>query len=81
MTAVKTRALTIRTFAGKVIFLLLNMLRRFVITFLPRSVFNFMAAVTIVILEPKKIKSVTISVFYPSICHEVMGLDAIILTF
>ena len=40
-----------------------------------------MAAVTLVILEPKKIKSVTVSVFYPSICHEVMGLDAIILTF
>ena len=70
MTTGKTIALTRRTFVGKVMSLLFNMLSRLVITFLPRSkCLNFMAAVT---LEPPKIKSVTVS---PSICHEVMGPD------
>ena len=79
MTTGKTIALTIWTFVDKGISLLFNSCSRFVITFLPRSkhFFNFMAAVlSIVILEPKKIKSVTVFIFSPSICHEVMGLDA-----
>ena len=68
--------LTRQTFAGKVMYLLFNMLSRLVITFLPRSNhLNFMAAV---ILKPKEIKSVTVSIVSPSICHEVMGLDAMI---
>ena len=78
MTTGKTIALTRQTFVGKVMSLLFNMLSRLVITFLPRSKqasFKFMAAV---ILEPPKIKSATVS---PSICHEVMGLDAMILVF
>ena len=74
MTTGKTIALTRRTFVGKVISLLFNMLSRLVIAFLPRSKhLNFMAAVTICSdLEPKKIKSVTIFIVSPSICHEVM---------
>ena len=83
MTTGKTIALTIWTFLGKGMFLLFNVLSRLVIAFLPRSkCLNFMAAVTIiVILEPKKIKSITVSNVSPSICHEVMGLDATILVF
>ena len=74
MTTGKIIALTIWTFVGKVMFLLLNMLSRFIITFLPRSkCLNFTAAV---IVEPKKIKSVTISIVFSSICYELMGLDA-----
>ena len=76
MTTGKTIALTRRTFVGRIMFLLFNMLSRLVIAFLPRSKhlsFNFMAAITItVILEPPKIKSVTVSIVSPSICHEVM---------
>ena len=77
-------ALTIQTFVSKVMSLLFNMLSRLVIAFLPKSkrgfffFFNFMAAV---ILEPKKIKSVTVCTVSPSICHEVMGPDAMILVF
>ena len=83
MTTGITMALTIRTFVGKVMSLLFNMLSRFVIAFLPRSKpLDFMAVVTsAVILESKKIKSVTVSIVSPSICHEVMGLDAMILIF
>ena len=79
----KTTALTRRTFVGKVMSLFFNVLSRLVIAFLPRrNSFQFMAAVTTaVILEPKKIKSVTVSIVSPSICHEVMGLDAMILVF
>ena len=74
MTTRKTVSLTRWTFVGKVMSLLFNMMSRLVVTFLPRSKrLNFMAAVTI--LEPPKIKSVTVS---PSICHEVMGPDAMI---
>ena len=74
MTTGKIIALMIWTFVGKVMFLLLNMLSRFIITFLPRSkCLNFTAAV---IVEPKKIKSVTISIVFSSICYELMGLDA-----
>ena len=83
MTTGITMALTIQTFVGKVMSLLFNMLSRFVIAFLPRSKpLDFMAVVTsAVILESKKIKSVTVSIVSPSICHEVMGLDAMILIF
>ena len=76
----KTIALTIRIFVGKVMSLLFNMLSRFVIAFLPRSkhlLISWLQSPSAVILEPKKIKCVTISIVSPSICHEVMGLDAI----
>ena len=81
MTTGKTIALTMRTFVDKVMSLLLNMLSRLVITFLLRSkhlLISWLQSSSAVILEPQKIKSVTVS---PSICHEVMGLDAIILVF
>ena len=85
MTTGKTIALTGWTFVGKVMSLLFNMLSRLVIILLPRSKqasFNFMAAITsAVILEPRKIKSATVSSVSPSICHEVMGPDAVILVF
>ena len=72
-TTAKTIALTIYTFVSKVLCLPFNTLSRFVIAFLPRSMcLNFMATVTAGILEPKKVKSVTVSIFPPSICHEVM---------
>ena len=64
---------------GKVVSLLFNTLSRFVITFLPRSkllLILWLQLPSIVILEPKKIKSVTVPTFLPSICREVMGLDA-----
>ena len=82
MTTGKTIALTIRTFIGKVMFLLFNMLSRSVIAFLPRSkhlLTSWLQSLCAVILESKKIKSVTASTFSPSICHEVMGADAMIL--
>ena len=79
MTTKKTIALIRQTFVSKVMYLLFNMLSRLVITFPPRSNhLNFMAAV---ILKPKEIKSVTVSIVSPSICHAVMGLDAMILVF
>ena len=81
MTIGKTIALTRQTFVGKIMFLLFNMLSRLVITFLPRSkhlLISWQQSPSAVILEPPKIKSVTVS---PSICHEVMGLDAKILVF
>ena len=84
MTTGKTIALAIQTFIGKVIFLLFNTLSRFVIAFVSRGkcFLNFVPAVTVVaILEPKKTKSVTASTFPPSIYHEAMGLDAMILVF
>ena len=80
----KTIALTRQTLFGKVMSLLLNMLSRLVITFLPRSkrlLISWLQSPSVVILEPKKIKSATVSIVSPSICHEVMGLDAIILVF
>ena len=84
MTTGETIALTIGTFFGKVMSLLFNMLPRLVIVFLPRS--NYLLTLwlqspTTVILEPKKIKSVTASAFSPSICREVMGPDAMVLVF
>ena len=84
MTTGKTIALTRWTFAGKVISLLFNMLSRLVITFLPRSkrlLISWLQSPSAVILEPKKITSVTISIVSPSICHEEMGPDAMILVF
>ena len=84
MTTGKTIALTRWTFVDKVISLLLNMLSRLVITFLPRSKFlliSWLQSPSAVILEPPKIKSATVSIFSPSICHEVMGLDAMTLVF
>ena len=75
-------ALTIWTFVDKVISLLFNMLLRFVIAFLPRSKhLSWLQSSSAVILEPKKIKSVTICIFSPSICYEVMGLDVMIFVF
>ena len=76
MTTGKSIALTIETFVGKVPSLLLNMLSRLVIAFLPRSkclLISWLQSLSAVILEPKKIKSVTVSTFSPFICHEVMG--------
>ena len=71
-------------FVGKVISLLFNMLSNFVIAFLPRMkrlLIPWQQSLSTVILEPKKIKSVTASTFSPSICHEVMGPDVMILVF
>ena len=84
MTTGKTIALTRRTFVGKAVSLLLNMLSRLVITFLPRSkrfLISWLQSPSAVILEPKKIKSDTVSTVSPSICHEVMGPDAMIFVF
>ena len=75
MTTGKTIALSRWTFVGKVMSLLFNVLSRLVITFLPRSkrlLISWLQSTSAVILEPKKIKSVTVSTVSPSICHEVM---------
>ena len=80
----KTTALTRWTFVGKVMSLLFNMLSRLVITFLPRSkclFISWLQSPSAVILEPPKIKSTTVSTVSPSICHEVMGPDAMVLVF
>ena len=84
MTTGKTIALTRRTFVGKVMPLLSNMLSRLVITFLPRKkrlLISWLQSPSAVILEPQKIKSATVSTVYPSICHEVMGPEAMIFVF
>ena len=84
MTTGKTIALTRRTFVSTVMSLLFNMLSRFVITFLPRSkrlLISWLQSPSSVILEPKKIKSLTVSIVSPSVCHEMMGSDAMILVF
>ena len=84
MTMGKTIALTRWTFVGKVMSLLFNMLSRLVTAFLPRSKhlsISWLQSPSAVILEPKKIKSLMVSIVYPSVCHEVMGLDAMILVF
>ena len=81
MTTGKTIALTRWTFIGKVISLLFNMLSRLVIAFLPRSkclLISWLQSPSAMILEPPKIKSVTVSIVSPCICHEVMGVDAMI---
>ena len=80
----KIRALTRRTFVGKVMSLLFDMLSRLVIAFLPRSkrlLISWQQSPSAVILEPKNIKSVTVSIVSPSVCHEVMGLDCHDLSF
>ena len=86
MTTGKTIALTRRTFVGKVMSLLFNMLARLVKAFLPRSktavLISRLQSSSAVILEPPpKIKSVAVSIVSPSICHEVMGPDAMIFVF
>ena len=84
MTTGKTIALIKQTFVGKVMSLLFNMLSRLVITFLPMSkhlLISWLQSLSAVIWEPKKVKFVTASAFPPSICHEVMGPDAMILVF
>ena len=84
MTTGKTITLTRRTFVGKVMCLLFNMLSRLVITFLPRSkclLISWLQSPSAVILEPQKVKYATLSTVSPSICHEVMGPDAMILVF
>ena len=84
MTTGKTIALTRWIFVGKVMSLLFNMLPRLVIAFLPRSkclLISWQQSPSAVILEPPEIKSYTVSIVSPSICHEVMGPDAMILVF
>ena len=84
MTTGKTIGLTIWTFVGKVMSLIFNSLSRFVIAFFPRSkhlLILWLQSLSIVIVEPKKIKSATVSTFSLSIYHEVMGLDAMIFIF
>ena len=84
MTTGKTIVLTIHIFVSKVMSLLFNMLSRLVIAFLPRSkrlLVSWLQSPSAVILEPKKIKSVTVSIVSPSIFHEVVGQDALILGF
>ena len=84
MTTGKIIALTRQTFVGKVMSLLFNMLSRLVITSLPRSkrfLISWLQSASAVILEPKKVKSATVSTVSPSVCYEVMGPDATILVF
>ena len=84
MTTGKTIALTRQTFLDKVLSLVFHMLSRSVITFLPRSknlLISWLKSPSTVILEPRKIKSATVSTVSPSICHEVMRLDVVILVF
>ena len=84
VTTGKTIALTRWTFVSKVMSLLFNMLSRLVIAFLPRSkclLISWLQSPSGMILEPKKIKSDTVSIISPSIYHKVMGLDAIIFIF
>ena len=84
MTTGKTISLTRWTFVGKIMCLLFNMLSRLIITFLPRSkrlLILWLHSPSTVILEPKKIKSVSDSIASPSICHEMIGTDAMIFIF
>ena len=84
VTTGKTIALTRQTFVGKVMSLLLNILSRLLITFLPRSkhlLISWLQSPSAVILDPPKIKSDTVSTVSPSISYEVMGLDAMIFVF
>ena len=84
MTTGKTKALTRQTFVGKVMSLLFNMPSRLVTTFLSRSkclLISWLQSPSAVILEPPKIKSLTVSIVFPSICHEVMEPEALILVF
>ena len=84
MTTGKITALTRWTFVDKVMSLFFNILSRFVISFLPKNqclLISGLQSPSSVILEPKKINSVTVSIVFLSICHEVMGQDAVILVF
>ena len=84
MTTGKTIALARWTFVGNVISLLFNILSRLVITYLPRSkrlLISWLQSPSAVILEPKKIKSDTVSIVFPTTCHEVMGPDTVIFVF
>ena len=84
MTTGEIRALTTQTFVGKVMSLRFNMLSRFAIALLPRSkhlLISWLQSPSAVILEPKKLKSVTVSIVSLSISHEVMGPDAMIFVF
>ena len=84
MTTGKTIALSRWTFVGKVMSLLFNMLSQLVITFLLRSkrlLISWLQSPSAVILEPPKIKSLTVSTVSPSICHEVLGPDAMMFVF
>ena len=84
MTTRKTKPFTRQTFVGKVMSLLFNMLSRLDITFLPRSkrlLISWLQSPSAVTLEPPELKSVTVSIASPSICHEVMGPDAMTLVF
>ena len=84
MTTGKTLALTIWTFVGKVMSLVFTTPFGFVIAFVPRGkclLISWLQSLSATILEPKKIKPVTVSIVSPSICHEVMGLDSMILVF
>ena len=84
MSTGKTIALTRRTFVGKEMSLLFNMLFRFVIAFLARSkhlLISWLQSPSVVILKPKKVKFVTVSIVSPSVCHEGRGPDAMIFIF
>ena len=84
MTTGKTIVLTRWTFVSKVMSLVFNMLSRLAIAFLSRSkrlLISWLQSPSAVILEPKKINSVTVSIVSPSVCHEMMGLDAMVLVF
>ena len=84
MTTGKTIALTRWTFAGKVMYLLFNMLSRLVIALLQRSkhlLISWLQSPPAVIFKSPKVKSLTVSIVSPSICHEVMGLDNMIIVF
>ena len=84
MTTGKTIALTRWTLVGKVMSLLFNMMSRLVMAFPLRNkhlLISWLQSPSVVILEPKKIKSLTVSIVSPSICHEVMRLDAMIFVF
>ena len=84
MTTGKTRALTRRTFVGKVMSLLFSMLSSMLIAFLRRGkrlLISWLQSPYAVILEPQKVKSLTVSIVFPSICHKVMGLDVMIFIF
>ena len=84
LTTGNSKLLTIRTFVGKVMSLLFNILSRLVIAFLPRSkhlLISWLQSTSAVILETKKIKPATVSIVSPSVCHKVMKRDAMILAF
>ena len=84
MTPGKTIVLTIQNFVGKMMSLPFNTLSRFVTAFLSRSkrlLISWLQSLSTVILEPKKIKSVTVSTFFSSVCHEVLGRDAMTFSF